>query len=113
MMAHFICHKEWTKGNILNDSLLLDSRYYLFANSEPNRKIFVEVSLPWENKIGCPSLTGIPMQFTLLNKLIETHKVQKVLPHIIAETMIDELDKSHVGDSSYLISSRMIKGLKK
>ena len=28
MMASFIFHEEWTKGNISNDSLLLDSRYY-------------------------------------------------------------------------------------
>ena len=59
MMACFIFHKECTKVNISNDSPLLDCRYYSFVNSEPNQETFVGMSLPWENKIGCPSLTGI------------------------------------------------------
>ena len=36
MMVCFIFHKEWTKGNISDDSPLLDSRYYSFTNLEPN-----------------------------------------------------------------------------
>ena len=36
MMAYFIFHEKWTKSMILNDSSLLDSRYYSFANLEPN-----------------------------------------------------------------------------
>ena len=89
-MACFIFHKKCTKGNILNNSKLLDSRYYSLANSEPNRKTFVEVSLSLEIKIGCPSLTDIPIHYALLNKLIEVHTLQKALPHTITKTVIEE-----------------------
>ena len=109
MMVYFIFHKEWTKLNILNDSPLLDSRYYSFANSEPNQKTIVEMSLPWKNKIGCPFISGIPVHRALLNKLIEVYTMQKMLAHNITKTMIEELDKRHVGGSSYLITARMMK----
>ena len=35
--------------------------------------------------------------------------MQKVLPHTFTKTMIKELDKRRVGNSSYLIISRMLK----
>ena len=109
IMARFIIHKEWIKGNVSNDPPLLGSRYYLFAHSEPNQNFLWKCHSLEKTRSAILPLTGIPILCVLVNKLIEAHTMQKVLPHTITKAMIEELDKRYVGDSSYPISSRMMK----
>ena len=111
LSATFICHEEWTVAHTRNqDSPLLHSTYFSIHNAYPNRKAFTTTALPWEDKPSAPSLTGIPIHCSLLNKLMELTEMQKALPQIMLQKFIAELDECNMGGG--LNAQRILDGIK-
>ena len=73
LLASFIYHEEFTTKYTPPESPLMHCSYFSFALTYQDRKEFVEYSLPWEKKEGCPTLTGIPIYCAILNKMYEVH----------------------------------------
>ena len=57
-------------------------------------------ALPWENKLDAPSLTGIPIHCSLLNKIMEIYEMQKALPEQMLKKFVEELDRRYMGNGS-------------
>ena len=57
-------------------------------------------------------LTGIPMQCSLLNKLMEIHTMQKSLPDVMLSKFITEMDERNIGGGS-INASRIINLIEK
>ena len=111
LTASFIHHEEWTVANTQRqDSPLLHSPYFSINTAYPSRKDFVTTALPWEDKPNAPSLTGIPIHCSLLNKLVELAEVQKALPEKMLQKFIVELDQRNIGGS--LNAQRILDGIK-
>ena len=111
LTSSFIYHEEWTVANTRDvDSPLLHSPYFSINSAYPGRKDLVETALPWEDKPNAPSLTGIPIHCSLLNKLVELTEIQKALPEQMLEKFIAELDQRNIGGS--LNAQRILDGIK-
>ena len=91
LSASFIFHEEWTVTNTKQDSPLLHSTFFSVKDAYPNRSTFATTALPWEDKPSAPTLTGIPIHCSLLNKLMELTEMQKALPEIMLQKFIQEL----------------------
>ena len=71
LVMAFIFHENFIVSTINPNSPLHDSAYFQIVNTDINRFSSMQTSLPWENKFGCPPLTGIPIHRALLNTLLE------------------------------------------
>ena len=71
-VASFLYHEEFTAGAIDNpNSPVHTLQYFSLAALITDRSKLVTTALAWEGKKGCPTLTGIPIQCSILNKLYE------------------------------------------
>jgi len=93
LLACFIHHEDFTSANTPQESPIMFSSYYSTHAVFENRSAFVKTSLPWENEMDCPVLTGIPIHCSLLNKLMEVHAMQKALADEILAKFVNELDE--------------------
>ena len=108
MIATFIYHELFTLRMLHPSSPLHYVSYFQFATTDVNRMKYVETSLPWENKKGCPALTGIPIHCALLNKLLQIHELQKKLPKKIMKKVVEELNTRSIGDPEVLMSNKIL-----
>lgn len=113
-IASFVYHEEFTKGIIDNrNSPVLSLPYFSLASLIRERRALVTTALSWEHKEGCPPLTGIPIQCTILNKLYEIQKFQEGLPAQLIGQIIEALDKRMVGDASSILARRVMERVEK
>ena len=108
MIATFLYHELFTVRMLHPSSPLHYVSYFQFATTDVNRATYVETSLPWQNKKGCPALTGIPIHCALLNKLLQIHDLQKKLPKEIMKKVVDELNTRNIGDPEILMSNKVL-----
>ena len=97
LLATFIYHEEWNITNYPGTSVLLDSAYFNYSVTVRDRRSMVRTSLPWEHHEDAPSLTGIPIHCSMLNKLMEIHTMQRKLPDAMMDLFIRELDERNMG----------------
>ena len=72
------------------------------------RKKLFTTTLVWKNKEGCPPLTGILIQCSILNKLHEIQKFQEGLPAQLVNQIIKALDKRVVRDAGSTLARKVI-----
>ena len=108
MLATFIYHELFTVQKMNPASPLHQTSYFQYVKTDKDRFKYVRVSLPWENKAGCPILTDIPIHCALINQLLEIHSLQKTLPQDILKKLVSELDTRNIGDKELLISSKIL-----
>ena len=77
------------------------------------RRTLVTTALSWKHKEGCPPLTEIPIQCTILNKLYEIQKFQEGLPGKLINEIIEALDKRMVGDASSILARKVLERVNK
>ena len=108
-LASSLYHEEFTLSSIDNNhSPFHTSNFIRIAALYPNRKKFVTTSLPWENKPGCPALTGIPIHCSILNKLMEIHQMQKDLPSSMVAKFVEALDNRMIGDAGSILAKKVM-----
>ena len=108
MLASFIYHESWTTEKYGEGSPMRNIAYWSIASTVPNRREFVQTSLPWNREEECPNFTGIPLHSTLLNKLIEIHELQITLPTDMMNKIKEELDRRCIGSASAVLESRVM-----
>ena len=96
LLASLIYHEKWTEENTHAASPLFNTSYYSYHVCYTNRKDFVTTALPWENKVDAPTLTGIPIHCSLLNKIMEIYEMQKALPEHMLKKFVEELDQRNI-----------------
>ena len=93
LLVTFIFHEEWSISIILPTCPLAQSLYFAFYGHYPNRLSFVKTSLPLQNNLDSPIITGIYFDCNLLIRLMEVHKVHKKLPDQMMNMIVKELDE--------------------
>ena len=108
MIICFMFHEAYTVNTLHTASPLHYCDYFQYAKTDINRLKYVQVSLPWENKEGCPALTGIPLYCSLLHKIYEIADKQDKLPATLFSKFIQELDLRNIGDPDRVIGSKIM-----
>ena len=68
MIICFMFHEVYTVEKLNAASLLHNCDCFQYAKTDTKQFSYVQVSLPWENKKGCPALAGIPLHCSILHK---------------------------------------------
>ena len=92
--------------------LLAQSLYFALCGHYTIRFSFVKTSSPWQNDPNCPVITGIVIHYSLLNRLVEVHKMQTKLPDQMMDIIIKELDERNMGEGLFNVS-RIIQSIEK
>ena len=78
-----VCFKQTTENLNDVDNFVIPAPYplaqflyFAFCGHCPNYFSFVKTSSPWQNEIDSPVITGIPIHFSLLNRLMEVHRMK-------------------------------------
>ena len=98
LLATFIFHEEWIIDEIPPTCPLAQSWYFAFYKHYPNRFSFVKTNLPWQDDPDCPVTTGIPIHCSLIDRLMNIHKMWNKLPGQIMNMIIKKLDDRSMGE---------------
>ena len=113
-VASFLYHEEFTAGAIDNpNSPVHTLQYFSLAALITDRSKLVTTALAWEGKKGCPTLTGIPIQCSILNKLYEMQKFNEGLPNKMLDLIIEKLDERMIGDPSSILARKVMERVDK